>query len=77
MEAGGFEPPSRDASNQVSTCIVVLFFIRLSKSQTTGIWFGYFGINLSLPARTTGERSLLIDALARVTGELMQDGLLN
>jgi hypothetical protein len=26
MEAGGFEPPSRDVSRQVSTCLVVLLF---------------------------------------------------
>jgi len=26
MEAGGFEPPSRDASKQASTCLVALLF---------------------------------------------------
>ena len=43
MEAGGFEPPSRDVSRQASTCLVVLLFFRLTKSQTTGRWLGYFG----------------------------------
>jgi len=36
MEAGGFEPPSRDASKQASTCIVALLLFRLAKRQTTG-----------------------------------------
>ena len=36
MEAGGFEPPSRDASGQASTCVVALLFFRLIKRQTTG-----------------------------------------
>ncbi len=45
MEAGGFEPPSRDALRQVSTCLVVLLFFRLAKRQTTGSWFSYFGVS--------------------------------
>ncbi len=43
MEAGGFEPPSRDVSRQASTCLVVLLFFRLAKRQTTGSWLSYFG----------------------------------
>jgi len=43
MEAGGFEPPSRDASRQASTCLVVWLFFRLAKRQTTGSQLGYFG----------------------------------
>ncbi len=74
MEAGGFEPPSRDVSRQASTCLVVLLFFRLAKSQTTGCWLGYFGKVLPKPARTTGSASLLFDALARPTGKIRQDG---
>jgi len=33
MEAGGFEPPSRDVSRQASTCLVALLFFRLAKRQ--------------------------------------------
>lgn len=43
MEAGGFEPPSRDVSRQASTCLVALLRFRLARRQTTGSWFGYFG----------------------------------
>jgi len=43
MEAGGFEPPSRDVSRQASTCLVVYIFFRLRKRQTTGTQIGYFG----------------------------------
>ncbi len=36
LEAGGFEPPSRDVSRQASTCLVSLFEFRVAKRQTTG-----------------------------------------
>ena len=77
MEAGGFEPPSRDVSRQASTCLVVLLFFRLAKRQTTDSRFGYFGINLISPARTTFESSLLFDALTESADKTRQDGLLN
>ena len=77
LEAGGFEPPSRDVSRQASTCLVVLLFFHLAKSQTTGLWFDYFGEFLPKPARTTGTASLLFDALTRPTGKVRQDGPLN
>jgi len=51
--------------------------IRLAKSQTTGLWFDYFGEFLPKPARTTGSASLLFDALTKPTGKVRQDGLLN
>ena len=74
MEAGGFEPPSRDASRQASTCLVAWLFFRLFICQTTGLWFGYFGKNLALSARKTDSASLLSDALAKLTGKVGQDG---
>ena len=77
LEAGGFEPPSRDVSRQASTCLVALLFFRLAKSQTTGRWFDYFGEFLPKPARTTDSASLLFDALTRPTGKVRQDEPLN
>ena len=38
MEAGGFEPPSRDASRQASTCLVALlqFALPTARRQAAG-----------------------------------------
>ncbi len=36
MEAGGFEPPSRDTSRQASTCLVDFLSSRLIRRQSTG-----------------------------------------
>jgi hypothetical protein len=77
MEAGGFEPPSRDVSRQASTCLVALFLFRLANRQTTGFRFSYFGKFSPEPAQTTGSASLLFDALAKLTGKVGQDGPLN
>jgi len=74
MEAGGFEPPSRDASRQVSTCLVALLFFRLTKRQTTGSRLSYSGIDLIPQAQKTIRSSLLSDALTRPTGTAEQDG---
>jgi len=60
MEAGGFEPPSRDASRQASTCLVALLFFRLVKRQNDRLLTQLFRIVLALPARTTGLASLLL-----------------
>jgi len=74
MEAGGFEPPSRDASRQASTCLVAYLVFRLTQRQTTGSEFGYSGEFSPEPARTTDSASLLSDALTRPTGKVRQDG---
>ena len=42
MEAGGFEPPSRDISSQTSTCVVALLGFRLNRRRTTGFGSRYF-----------------------------------
>ena len=51
LEAGGFEPPSRNASRPASTHLVVFVFYRLHDRQTTANRFGYSGICLSPSAR--------------------------
>ena len=60
MEAGGFEPPSRDVSRQASTCLVALLFFRLAKRQNDRLLTQLFRIVLALPARTTDSASLLL-----------------
>ncbi len=78
MEAGGFEPPSRDVSRQASTCLVVLFtFFALLNAKRQALNLAISGFNLTLPARTTGSASLLVYALAGPTGKVRQDGPLN
>ena len=77
MEAGGFEPPSRDASRQASTCLVVLLYFRLIKRQATGSKLGYFGKSYPDGPNKNAGSSLLFDALARPADKVKQDGLLN
>ncbi len=74
MEAGGFEPPSRDVSRQASTCLVALLFFRLAKRQNDRLLTQLFRKGLALSARTTDSASLLCDALTRPTGKVRQDG---
>jgi len=74
MEAGGFEPPSRDVSRQASTCLVALLSFHLVKRQNDRLSTRLFRIVLALPARTTDSASLLFDALTRPTGKIWQDG---
>jgi hypothetical protein len=74
MEAGGFEPPSRDVSRQASTCLVALLEIRFVNRQTTGSKLSYFDGFSPKPYRKTGSASLLCDALTKPAGKVGQDG---
>jgi len=77
MEAGGFEPPSRNVSRQASTCLVAFFQFRLAERQTTGSQFSYFGkISPSWPEKTA-RAILLFGALTQPTGKAGQNELLN
>ena len=68
MEAGGFEPPSRDVSRQASTCLVVLLKFRLTLRRATGSGIGYSGkVSRSKPGRP-GTLSPLIGALTKPAG---------
>ncbi len=78
MEAGGFEPPSRDVSRQASTCLVVsftIFALLSAKRQARNLAIS--GLSLAAPARKTGSASLLVYALAGPTGKVRQDEPLN
>jgi hypothetical protein len=77
MEAGGFEPPSRDVSKQASTCLVVLLFFALSSAKQQAFDSAISEFNLALPARKTGSASLLAYAHIKPTGKVRQDGPLN
>ena len=68
MEAGGFEPPSRDVSRQASTCVVARLRFRVTERRTTGSRIGYSGASrLRRPGRPT-KTSPLIGALAGPAG---------
>ncbi len=73
MEAGGFEPPSRDASKQASTCLVVrLRFALLSaERQATNAASSW---NLAVSSRTIDTASLLFGALFQLTDKAEEDG---
>jgi integrase len=74
LEAGGFEPPSRDVSRSASTCVVARLRVRLAKRRTTGSPLSYSGASRHRrPGRPT-RASPLIDALVRPAGAVRQDG---
>ena len=54
----------------------IIFFALLS-AERQALNLAISGLNLALPARTTGSASLLVYALAGPTGKVRQDGLLN
>jgi hypothetical protein len=54
----------------------IIFFALLS-AKRQALNLAISGLNLALPARTTGSASLLAYALAGPTGKVRQDGLLN
>jgi hypothetical protein len=62
MEAGGFEPPSRDISGRASTCLVVLLRFRAGGGQTTGFRHCYFAIDFASASRTPAATIPLFDA---------------
>lgn len=73
MEAGGFEPPSRDASKQASTCLVVHLSFALLSAERRAInaassW------NLAVSSRTIDTASLLFGALFQLTDKAEEDG---
>lgn len=74
MEAGGFEPPSRDVSRQASTCLVALFLFRVVKRQTTGFRLGYFELVSPSRPEKPAQYSPLFDALIRSAGEIWKNG---
>ena len=68
LEAGGFEPPSRDVSRQASTCVVVLLRFRVTQRRATGSGIRYSGkVSPRRPGRPKGL-SLLIGALVKPAG---------
>ena len=77
MEAGGFEPPSRDVSRQASTCLVALLKFALLIAKRQAFNSAISGLNLTKSARTTDSTSLLSDALTQPADKTGQDGLLN
>ncbi len=74
MEAGGFEPPSRDAWSRASTCLVALVFFRLNKAPNDTNLNRLFRKVLASSARTTDSASPLRDALTRPAGKIGQNG---
>ena len=73
MEAGGFEPPSRDASRQASTCLVAFLIFALLIAKRQAFNSAISGLDLTPQAQTTLEASLLIDALILPTDKAEQD----
>ena len=59
MEAGGFEPPSRDASGQATTCLVAYLFFAFLNARRQALSSAIAEYNLFPPARTTFGSSLL------------------
>ena len=74
MEAGGFEPPSRDASGRASTCLVgFLKFASSAANRQASDSTRPVSFHPSWTGQPAGA-SLLFDALARPTGKAWKNG---
>jgi hypothetical protein len=69
MEAAGFEPASRDASRQASTCIVVLFQISPPEAPDDRLPIRLVQCFLASTTQTIVSASLLFDVQIRPTGK--------
>jgi len=74
MEAGGFEPPSRDASKQASTCLVVLSFFASPRAKRQAPGSAISEFVLSRRPEQPLRAACFYDTLTELTGEVRQDG---
>ena len=76
MEAGGFEPPSRDVSRQASTCLVASFGFRFANRQTTGYQLRYFGEFSPYQPEKLTRQSCILTPLSNSQAKSEKNGLL-
>ena len=69
LEAAGFEPASRDASRQASTCLVVLFQISPPEAPDDRLPIRLVQCFLASTTQTIVSASLLFDVRIRPTGK--------
>ena len=68
MEAGGFEPPSRDISGQASTCLVVYLYLARASVKRQALAFASSQSISPLCHERPTWAILLFDALYKPAG---------
>ena len=69
LEAGGFEPPSRDISGRVSTCLVVYLIFARVAAKRQAYTFAISRLNSPFASRTPASAIPLFDAPDRPAGK--------
>ena len=74
LEAGGFEPPSRDASKQASTCLFALSFFASPRAKRQALGSAISEFVLSRRPEQPLRAACFHNTLTELTGKVRQDG---